>query len=105
LKETIMKPFNRILSVLLVIVAIGAAHAQVTLGGAKIIYNKILLYKVADPRDIALWINGYFNGQRKNTVLDSQKLKDHYDKLKDYCVVNPTLPVFEATQKMLETNN
>jgi acid stress chaperone HdeB len=99
-----MKPFNRILSMLLVTGALEPAHAQVTLDVAKITCDQFLLYKITDPRDIALWINGYFNGQRKNTVLDTQKLKDHFDKLKLYCVVNPTLPVFEATQKVLETN-
>jgi hypothetical protein len=34
--------------------------------------------------------------------LDTQKLKDHFDKLKDYCVLNPGLPVFDATQKVME---
>ena len=90
------------LCALVLTVTFEPARAQVTLDVSKITCEQFRLYKIADPRDIALWINGYVNGQRKNTVLDTQKLKDHFDKLKDYCVLNPTLSIFEATQKVLE---
>jgi hypothetical protein len=79
-----------------------SARAQATLDVSKITCEQFRLYAITDPRDIALWINGYFNGQRKNTVLDTQKLKDHFEKLKDYCILNPKVPVFDATQKLME---
>jgi hypothetical protein len=97
-----MKRLSLSLCALVLTVALEPARAQTTLDVSKITCEQFRLYKITDPRDIALWINGYFNGQRKNTVLDTQKLKDHFDKLKDYCILNPTLPVFEATQKVLE---
>ena len=97
-----MKRLSLCLSALVLTVTLDPARAQVTLDVSKITCEQFRLYKIADPRDIALWINGYVNGQRKNTVLDTQKLKDHFDKLKDYCVLNPTLSIFEATQKVLE---
>jgi acid stress chaperone HdeB len=80
------------------------ARAQVALDVSKITCEQFRLYTIAYPRDIALWISGYLNGERKNTVLDTQKLKDHFVKLKDYCILNPKLPVFDATQRVLEMN-
>jgi acid stress chaperone HdeB len=97
-----MKRLSLSLCALVLTVTLEPARAQVTLDVSKITCEQFRLYTIADPRDIALWINGYFNGQRKNTVLDTQKLKGHFDKLKDYCVLNPKLSVFDATQKVLE---
>jgi hypothetical protein len=97
-----MKRLSLCLSALALTVTLEPARAQTTLDVSKITCEQFRLYSITDPRDIALWINGYFNGQRKNTVLDTQKLKEHFDKLKDYCIVNPKLPVFDATQKVME---
>ena len=97
-----MKRLSLCLSALVLTVTLDLARAQVTLDVSKITCEQFRRYTITDPRDIALWINGYFNGQRKNTVVDTQKLKDHFDKLKDYCILNPNLPVFDATQKVME---
>jgi hypothetical protein len=103
LKEgRIVKPFNSIVSALMLVVVLQPAHAQVTLDVAKITCDQFLLFKVADPRDISLWLSGYYSGQSKNTVLDPQGLKDHFDKVKDYCRSNLNLPVIEATKRVLE---
>jgi acid stress chaperone HdeB len=97
-----MKRFIRILPALSLATLVGPAHSQVTLDVSKITCDQFLLYRVADPRDIALWLNGYHNAQTKNTVLDPQKLKDHFDKLKDYCRINRELSVMDAAQKVIE---
>jgi acid stress chaperone HdeB len=99
-----MKRLSLCLSALVLAVALEPARAQVALDVSKITCEQFRLYTIADPRDIALWISGYLNGERKNTVLDTQKLKDHFGKLKDYCILNPKLPVLDATQKVLEMN-
>ena len=103
-RERTMKRLSLSLCALVLTVALEPARAQTTLDVSKITCEQFRLYKITDPRDIALWINGYFNGQRKNTVLDTQKLKDHFDKLKDYCILNPKLRVLDTTQKVLERN-
>jgi hypothetical protein len=108
-KEKHMKPRSYALASVLSAAALSAAsltpaRAQVTLDVAKITCEQFLNYKITDPRDIALWINGYYNGQNKNTVLDTQKLKDHFGKVKDFCILNMKMPVFDATQKVLDLN-
>jgi hypothetical protein len=97
-----MKRLSLCLSALVLTFNLDPARTQVTLDVSKITCEQFRRYTITDPRDIALWINGYLNGQRKNTVLDTQKVKDHFGKLKDYCVLTPGLPVFGATQKVME---
>ena len=104
-----MKPRSYVLASVLSAAALTApglpaARSQVTLDVAKITCEQFLNYQITNPRDISLWINGYFNGQQKNTVLDTQKLKDHFDKVKDFCILNMKMPVFDATQKVLDLN-
>jgi hypothetical protein len=99
-----VKPFNSIAFALMLVATLRPAHAQVTLDVAKITCDQFLLFRVADPRDISLWLSGYYNGQNKNTILDPQSLKDHFDKVKDYCRSNLQLPVIEATKRVLEMN-
>jgi len=60
-----------------------------------------VLFTVADPRDIAMWLSGYFNSKANNTVLDTQKFRDHARQVMDYCQQNFKTPVMEAAQKVL----
>ena len=52
----------------------GAARAQVSVDVAKITCDQFLLFKVADPRDISIWLSGYYHGKRDTTVIDTQKI-------------------------------
>jgi acid stress chaperone HdeB len=80
----------------------GAARAQVSVDVAKITCDQFLLFKVADPRDISIWLSGYYGGKRSNTTIDMQRFKDYSDKLRTYCRGNLTMPIMEAAQKVLE---
>ena len=43
-------------------------HAQVMLDLSKVTCDQWAGYKITNPQNIALWISGYFNGARGNTV-------------------------------------
>jgi len=84
--------------------AIALAHptrAQVTIDVAKITCEQYILYKVTNPKNIAMWISGYYNGKLNNTVLDTGVLEKNADKLRDYCLINPTTPVMQAAAAAL----
>ena len=68
---------------------------------AKITCSQWSGYKITNPQNIALWLSGYYNGKRDNTVLDTQALTAHVDKLRDFCIVNPDVPVMQAVEKVL----
>ena len=49
-----------------------AARAQVTLDVAKITCDQFTGNKITNPDNIAMWLSGYYNGKRGNTILDTQ---------------------------------
>jgi hypothetical protein len=77
-----------------------ASQAQVTLDVSKVSCEQFVGYKIANPRDIAIWLSGYFNGQRGNIMLDTQELGANAKKLQDYCIRNREVPVMQAVETM-----
>jgi hypothetical protein len=87
--------------VALMLAAASAGHAQVTVDVAKITCGQFLAYSIADPKDIALWLNGYYTGKRGgSTLLDTQALKANYDQIRSYCLVNQDTPVMQAIETL-----
>jgi acid stress chaperone HdeB len=84
--------------------AASPAGAQVTVDFSKITCEEYILYTVADPHDIAMWLNGYYNGKRSNTVLDAQEFREHAKKIMDYCEFNLKSTLMDAAQKVLGVN-
>ena len=74
----------------------GAVRAEVSVDVAKITRDQFLLFKVADPRDISIWLSEYYHGKRDTTVIDTQKFKDYSEKLRMYCRSNLTMQIMEA---------
>ena len=70
-----------------------AARAQVMLD-----VSKITCYKITTPQNIAIWLNGYYNGKRSNTVIDMQKLGENTKTLERYCIQNPQILVMKAVE-------
>src|SRR5437868_12618159 len=96
-----MRKLSAIGSFVLMAAAIFPAHAQVTLDLSKVTCDQWSGYKITNPQNIALWLSGYYNGQRGNTILDTQALTAHTQKLRDFCIVNPAVPVMDAVEKVL----
>jgi len=91
---------------LLGLVVIAPARAQVTVDVGKITCNQYLGFKVADPRDIAIWLSGYYHGKSNDMVLEPQTLRQNADKLKNACFQpgNGDLPVIQVIEKTLLNN-
>lgn len=92
------------LSSVLCFIAIGIsaqpAAAQVTLDMSKVTCEQWAGYKITNPQNIALWLSGYQNGRRGNTVLDTQELNANVQKLRDFCIVNSQVLVMQAADKL-----
>jgi hypothetical protein len=76
------------------------ARAQLTLDVSKVTCDQFVGYKITDPQNIAIWLNGYYNGQRGNTIVDMQGLSAHIKKLQDFCFRNPAILVMQATETL-----
>jgi len=83
------------------LLAAPAAQAQVEVDVSKITCEQFLLFKVADPRDIGIWLSGYYHAKIGSTVLDIAKFKDNAEKLKDYCRANLQQPVMKGVETLL----
>jgi hypothetical protein len=64
-----------VLGMLLATFTAPAAQAQVSVDVSKITCEQFILFKVTDPRYIAIWLSGYYNGKRDNTVIDTQAME------------------------------
>jgi acid stress chaperone HdeB len=83
---------------LIALLSPASTRAQVTIDVSKITCDQFNLYKVTDPRNIAIWLSGYYNGKRDNTVIDTQAFADNYDKLRTHCTRNPNRTVLQAVE-------
>jgi acid stress chaperone HdeB len=98
----VMNKFSRVwLTLPLMAFAILPARAQVTVDVAKITCEQYVLFTVADPHDIAMWLSGYYNSRRNNTVVDTQQFREHGQKVMDYCRRNMKTTVMEAVETVL----
>src|SRR6516164_2534202 len=77
-----------------------AALAQLTLDVSKITCDQWVGYKITNPHNIALWLSGYYNAKRGNTVIDPQRLEENARKLQDYCLIHKQIPVMEAVENV-----
>ena len=80
--------------------AVATAHAQVVLDMSKVTCDQFTGYKITNPQNISIWLSGYYNGQRGNTILDTQELAAHAQKLRDYCMLHPDVPVLRAVEAL-----
>jgi acid stress chaperone HdeB len=88
------------LGLVLIAVASQPAHAQVMLDLSKVTCDQWSGYKITNPQNIALWLSGYYNGKRGNTVIDTQALAAENQKLRDFCITNGQMPVMQAAEKL-----
>jgi len=84
--------------VLLTLAAAQAAQAQTTVDVAKITCEQFLLSR--DTQSFAVWLNGYYHGQRNDPVLAVERAKANAKKLASACVVakNSKLPVMQVIE-------
>src|SRR4051794_22570401 len=75
--------------------------AQTTIDVAKITCDQLVLMKVADPDQIAIWLSGYYHGTHNNTKIDVEQLKENAKKVRSYCLYNGKGTVMEAIEKLL----
>jgi hypothetical protein len=88
------------LGLTLTLESIPAARAQVTLEVSKITCEQYNAYKITNPQNIAIWVNGYYHGKRGDVTLDTQGLVENARKLRDYCRRNPQTLVMQAVETL-----
>jgi hypothetical protein len=72
------------------------ASAQVTVDVSKITCDEFVKYDIADPRQIAAWISGYYHGIHNNPVVDKEQTLEGSEKVEEYCFKHPGALVMET---------
>ena len=91
-------PTRMVAALILVLAPCSVARSQVTIDVAKITCDQFVLFKVTDPRNIAIWLSGYYHGKRDNTLVDTQQLAAYADKVKSFCLQKPQATVMQAVE-------
>ena len=92
-----------VISAIAVLSTSSIAKAQVTIDVSKITCDEFVKYKIAEPKQIAIWLSGYYHGIRRSTILDTQELLQIMNKVEEYCFTHPDTLVMKAADQILGT--
>jgi hypothetical protein len=90
-----------VVAALLSLLGSTSGRAQVTIEVAKITCEQFLRYKITDPKNIFLWLSGYYNAKRNNDIIDPQALDKNYEELRNYCAKDLQMTVMQAVESTL----
>jgi len=80
--------------------AIGNAQAQATVDVSKVTCEQ-LLSGGPNAIEAVIWLSGYYNGLKKNTVLDLNRFKQNAEVVVGECRSNPKTTVMKAVEALL----
>ena len=81
--------------------SITAAQAQVTIDVSKITCEQLVQYKITNDDSVMIWLSGYYNGKRGNTIVDPQVFKENAKKIRTHCILNSNVTVMQAVETVL----
>lgn len=90
-----------IVGLLFCLVTASFARAQMMIDVSQITCKEFMVSTLFEPDQIALWLHGYYNGIRGNTVINVNGLQDYVAAVKLYCVHNQNVAVMKAAETLL----
>jgi len=82
---------------------VASAQAQVTLDVSKITCDQWVHGKVAGPRIVGAWLNGFYHGKNNKVLIDMRAFRTNLNKVQKFCYdrKNFDVPVMEAFEQVL----
>ena len=77
------------------------AEAQVVVDVSKITCDQFATYKIENPENIVIWLDGYYHGTRGDMKVDVQTLSADAKKVEMYCLSKPEVPLLQAVKTVL----
>jgi HdeA/HdeB family len=99
--EGIVKARLLLTSALFVFVQTIAPQAQVTVDVSKITCEQFVLEKPVPSKYVVLWLSGYYNGKRNNTIIDPEAMDKNEEKVDFYCNLHREMTVMDAVKNVL----
>ena len=88
-------------SAILMFVQIIPSQAQQTLDVAKITCKQYFFDEITFSQYVVMWLSGYYNGKRNNTIIDPDALKKDEEKINQYCQGHRDTTVMDAVKNVL----
>lgn len=87
--------------ILLLVCSAQTAHAQVTVDVSKITCEQFIVLPKADS--IAIWLGGYYNGDRHNSVIDVNRFEESARNLRAACRIpdNFKRPIMQLIESVI----
>ena len=82
-----------------------AIEAQQTIDVAKITCDQFVMGKITDSRTVLIWLSGFYNGTRNNTLLDVSTLQKNSQDLTDYCFSHRKAILMNAVKSLFGAKN
>jgi acid stress chaperone HdeB len=89
------------LGIAAMLLAATPAYAQVTVDISKITCEQFWFRKIPNPEKIAVWLSGFYNGKRGNTVIDTPKLEVAIRDVTEYCRTNFNQTLMQAAEAVM----
>jgi acid stress chaperone HdeB len=80
------------------------ATAQVVVDVSKITCNQFATYKIDNPKSIAIWLDGYYHGTRRDMKVDVQTFEADAEKVEHYCLSKPDELLVQAVKTVLDVS-
>ena len=97
-----MKARLLLTSALFVFAQMPTMQAQETLDLAKITCEQFMMEKLAwTSRDVVLFLAGYYNGKRNNTIIEPQTIIKEEERVNSYCYKHGDTTVMDAVKNVL----
>ena len=96
-----MKARLLLTSALFVLVQIPAPQAQVTVDVSKITCDQFVLEDPWPSKYVVFWLNGYYNGDRHNTIIEPEAVEKNEEKVELYCNDHHEMTVMDAVKNVL----
>jgi len=87
------------------LVQIPTSRAQVSVDMAKIMCGQFLVDEIAPSEYVAMWLSGYYNGKRNNTIIESGTMIKNAKKVSEFCYRNREATVTDAVKNALGFEN
>ena len=96
-----MKARLLLTSALFVFMQTTAPQAQVTVDVSKLTCEQFVLEKPVPSKYVVLWLSGYYNGKRNNTIIEPEAMDKNDEKVDFYCNFHREMTVMDAVKNVL----
>ena len=77
------------------------SQAQVSVDVTKITCTQFLMDEIAPSTYVAMWLSGYYNGKRNNTIIEPNTMEKNAKKVSEYCYQHRETTVIDTVNNVL----